>query len=234
MLKVMLRENSNPSARTKYVFRSSNEGQLTFEKLVSEMAQYNTTMTSADVKGVMDVFKAVVLKYLLLGYRVKTPLGLFYVTAAGTTDDKTADFTPKLKSIDHQLNVRFFVDTDVSSSVLADTQWERGTNRFKMLPYIDTVVNAVDETAETYTAGDTVRIIGEYLKFEKDDERQGVFLKQGDVETRLTDYAWNLPKRIEVRLPGELTAGSYTLIVRAKPSTQVRETNWENPLVISA
>ena len=233
MLKVMLRENSNPNARAKYVFRSSNEAQLTFDKLVTEMAQYNTTMTTTDVKGVMDVFKDVVLKYLLLGYSVKTPLGILHVTAAGTTDDKTAEFTPKLESSDHELRVRFFTDSAVSSSVTTSTQWKRTTNRFKMLPFIDTVLNAEDES-DSFMQGDTIRIIGKYLKFEKEDETQGVFLKQGEEEIRLTDYFWNLPKQIEARLPVDISSGSYTLIVRAKPSTQVRETNWENPLVISA
>ncbi|MBR4600042.1 MAG: hypothetical protein IKO39_08340 [Treponema sp.] len=88
---------------------------MTFEHLINEMAANNTTVTKADISGVLDVYKSVVLRYAQLGYTVRGPLGLVYVTAGGTTDDNP--------------NLRFLPDTAVSRSVLANTMTERVSNR---------------------------------------------------------------------------------------------------------
>lgn len=233
MLKIFLRENTNQNARSKYVFRSENEAVLALDKLIVEMAQNNTTMTTADVKGVMSVFYDVVVKYLTLGYSVKTPLGLLYVSAAGTADDLQDEFTPTVESSDHALNIRYLPDSAAAKTVTSETLHERVSNRYKMMPHIDTVQNASKSQGNEIKAGDMVRIYGDYLKFTESDESQGVFLEKDGTETRLSYYAWILNKRIETKIPTDLAAGSYTLIVRAKPSTVVYETKCKESVTIS-
>ena len=219
MLKIFLRQNMTTNAKAKYNFRSENEAEITFENLVEEMAANNTTVTKADISGVMDVYKSVVLRYVQLGYTVRGPLGLLYVTAGGTTDDKLASFQPNISTNDHNLNLRFLSDSSISRSILANTKIERVSNRLKMIPNIEDVLNADCNDKNTIKAGDTIRILGDYLKFDPSDEAQGIFIEREGVSTRLDYYAWNTNKRIDTRIPGDCAAGKYTLKISAKPST---------------
>lgn len=161
------------TAKAKYNFCSENEAEITFEHLINEMAANNTTVTKADISGVLDVYKSVVLRYAQLGYTVRGPLGLVYVTAGGTTDDNLSSFQPGLTTNDHSLNLRFLPDTAVSRSVLANTMTERVSNRKKMIPNIESVINADGNEENVIKAGDTIRILGDYLKFDQQDETEG-------------------------------------------------------------
>ena len=193
------------TAKAKYNFRSENEAEITFEHLINEMAANNTTVTKADISGVLDVYKSVVLRYAQLGYTVRGPLGLVYVTAGGTTDDNP--------------NLRFLPDTAVSRSVLANTMTERVSNRKKMIPNIESVINADGNEENVIKAGDTIRILGDYLKFDTEDETQGIFIEKDGVPKRLDYYAWNTNKRVDTRIPADTEAGKYTLSISAKPCT---------------
>ena len=219
MLKIFLRQNMTAHAKAKYNFRSENEAEITFENLVDEMAANNTTVTKADITGVMDVYKSVVLRYTQLGYTVRGPLGLLFVTAGGTTDDKLASFQPNISTNDHNLNLRFLADTAISRSILANTKTVRVSNRLKMIPSIEDVLNADGNDENTIKAGDTIRVLGDYLKFDPSDGTQGIFLEKEGVSTRLDYYAWNTNKRIDTRIPSDCAAGKYTLKISAKPCT---------------
>ena len=219
MLKIFLRQNMTATAKAKYNFRSENEAEITFEHLINEMAANNTTVTKADISGVLDVYKSVVLRYAQLGYTVRGPLGLVYVTAGGTTDDNLSSFQPGLTTNDHSLNLRFLPDAAVSRSVLANTMTERVSNRKKMIPNIESVINADGNEENVIKAGDTIRILGDYLKFDTEDETQGIFIEKDGVSKRLDYYAWNTNKRVDTRIPADTEAGSYTLSISAKPCT---------------
>ena len=233
MLKIFLRQNMTANAKAKFNFRSENEAEITFENLVDEMAASNTTITKADIFGVMDVYKAIVLRYVQLGYSVRGPLGLLYVTAGGTTDDKLASFQPGLKNNDHSLNLRFLAEMGVLRSVTANTKTERVSNRLKMFPAIDEVQNADGNTEKVIKAGDTVRILGEYLKFDQKDETQGIFLEKDGVEKRLDYYIWNTNKRIDTRIPFDIEPGEYIFRISAKPCTIQYTADFSEKVVIS-
>ena len=219
MLKIFLRQNMTANAKAKFNFRSENESEITFENLVDEMAANNTTVTKADIFGVMDVYKAVMLRYVQLGYSVRGPLGLLYVSAGGTTDDKLSTFQPGLSGNDHSLKLRFLADIGVSRSITNNTKTERVSNRLKMIPAIDDVQNADGNTEKIIRAGDTVRILGDYLKFDQNDETQGIFLEKDGVQKRLDYYTWNTNKRIDTRIPIGFEPGAYILKISAKPCT---------------
>lgn len=233
MLKIFLRQNMTANAKAKFNFRSENEAEITFENLVDEMAASNTTITKADIFGVMDVYKAIVLRYTQLGYTVRGPLGLLYVSAGGTTDDMLESFQPGLTTNDHFLKLRFLADAAVARSITSNTKTERASNRLKMIPAIEDVQNADGNSENIINPGDIVRIYGDYLKFDAQDEEQGIFLEKDGVKTRLDYYAWNANKRIDTRIPSDMEPGEYTVSISAKPSTVLYTESFATPVTIS-
>ena len=96
---------------------------------------------------------------------------------------------------------------------------ERVSNRKKMIPNIESVINADGNEENVIKAGDTIRILGDYLKFDTEDETQGIFIEKDGVSKRLDYYAWNTNKRVDTRIPADTEAGKYTLSISAKPCT---------------
>ena len=234
MLKVSLRKNSAGKGTKKYYFRSSNSGVLTTEQLVTEMATFNTTITEADTLGVLNVMKRLVVKYVNLGFTVHTPLGYFHASASGSTDNLLDDFTPGLENVNHEIAMLYRPDSGVNADIKKGIQIERVTNKLITEPAIDEVRNASGTSDTPIRAGDTVFIIGDYLKFNEGDEKQGVFLIQDGKETKLTYIPHNTGMKIEARIPADTAAGSYGLVVRTMPSSELKETRIKNPLVITA
>lgn len=219
MLKISLRENKTVNAKSKYHFHSENEGSITLDELVNEMAGNNTTLTKADIAGAMNVYKEVVLRYVQLGYKVYSPLGQIYISAKGTSNDKLAAFEPQLSSNDHDLNMRMIVDSAVAKTILSGTKTERVSGSYKMIPEIDEVQTVDGVPISQIKAGAALRIIGEYLKIDQDDKEQGIFLEDGENKIRLENYIWNKNKRIDVLIPQDTAPGTYTVTIRAKPNT---------------
>ena len=217
MLHVFLRENISKNANSKFVFRSENAGTFTMDSLLDEMAANNTTVTRADLAAVMNVFKTVLLRYLLLGYTIQTPLGSLYVSAGGTTDDDKASFTPELRSSGHRLHLCFFPTSDVSASVKRLTKFERSSDRLKMVPLIHSVQNGNGK--DEIVRGELMRVNGEYLKFDAEYMTQGLFLTKDGVSTRINYYTCNAPGRLDALVPASLEPGYYVLSVAARPNT---------------
>src|SRR5574344_161807 len=234
MLKVSLRKNSAGIGSKKFYFRSSNSGVLTTEQLVTEMATFNTTITEADTLGVLNVMKRLIVKYVNLGFTVHTPLGYFHASASGSTDDMLDDFMPTVKENNHQVAVLYRPDSDVDTTVQNGIQIERVSDKLITEPFIGGIRNAAGPVDAPIHAGDTIFIIGDYLKFNEGDEKQGVFLIQDGKETKLTYIPHNSGIKIEARIPADTAAGSYGLAVRTMPSSELKETRIKNPLVITA
>lgn len=88
-----------------------------------------------------------------------------------------------------------------------------------MIPNIESVINADGNEENVIKAGDTIRILGDYLKFDTEDETQGIFIEKDGVSKRLDYYAWNTNKRVDTRIPADTETGKYTLSISAKPCT---------------
>lgn len=68
----------------------------------------------------------------------------------------------------------------------------------------------------TLTPGGMGQIVGHRLKFDASDENQGIFFVAADgTATRVTVVGRNMPADLMFMVPDGLTAGEYTLEVRA-------------------
>jgi hypothetical protein len=234
MLQVSLRENMTKNAKRKYFFRSSNNGELTVDQLVSEMATFNTTITEADTLGVLNVMKRLLIKYVNLGYIVHTPLGYFHASASGSTDDLLEQFDPKNHDTNHDIALLYCSSTEVNTKMKDGIQTERVTNRLITTPSIDAVKNAAGKVDAAVHPGDTVLILGDYLKYDETDEKQGIFLSKDGTETKLTYCPHNTAGQLEARIPSGLAAGTYGVIIRNVPTMTFTETTWKKTLTIAA
>jgi hypothetical protein len=234
MLQVSLRENMTNNAKRKYFFRSSNNGELTVDQLVSEMATFNTTITEADTLGVLNVMKRLLIKYVNLGYIVHTPLGYFHASASGSTDDLLELFEPKRHDNNHAIALLYCPSTEVNTKMKDGIQTERVSNRLITMPSIDMVQNAAGDADAEIHPGDIVLILGDYLKYDETDEKQGIFLSKTGTETKLTYCPHNTGGQLEARIPSDLAAGIYGVIIRNVPTATFTETAWKKKLVITA
>jgi hypothetical protein len=232
MLQVSLRENKTTNAKRKYYFRSSNNGEFSVDQLVSEMASFNTTITEADTLGVLNVMKRLVVKYVSLGYTVHTPIGYFHASASGSTDDLLEQFIPNSQTNNHEIALLYCPAPEVTKKMMNDIQVERVSNKLIMTPSIDVVKNAAGSADAEINPGDSIVILGDYLRYDESDEKQGIFLGKDDTETRLTYCTHNTCGKLAARIPSGFAAGSYTVTIRNVPSTTMVETICKKLLVI--
>ena len=233
MLQVSLRDNKTNNAKKQFFFRSSNNGSLSTDDLVKEMYSFNTTITEADTLGVLNVMKRLVVKYINLGYTVHTPLGYFHASASGSTDDADEDFAHKSLTNNHEVSLLYCPSTEVNSQMQDGIKIERVSGRLIMTPEITIVKNAVGENTAEIKPNDSIIILGDYLKYDESDEKQGVFLKKDETETHLSYCPHNTNAKLEVRIPSGTAAGEYTVIVRNKPSVTSMEVYYKKPVVIT-
>ncbi len=233
MLKVFVRENSIPAAKGKYVFMSENMATFTLDQLVTKMAEFNTTLTKADALAALNVMQSIVMEKVKEGYSVQTPFGIFFACAGGTADIKDAEFLPEEKSTNHAVRMRFRPNRELSADVSRNTVIERVSNAVKSRVYIDTVSNADGKADSPIKVGDTICIKGEYLKFEPETESHGIFLSDGETEHRLSYYTTITSGTICARVEADIPAGTYSLIIRNKPTVDEASYKYKKPVVIS-
>ena len=233
MLKVFVRENTSPMVKCAYVFMSETMATFTLNQLVKKMAEFNTTLTEADALAALNVMQNIVMEKVKEGYAVQTPFGVFYASAGGTAETKNADFLPDEHSTNHVIRMRFRPNRELSGDVSRNTVIERVSNAVKTRVYIDTVGNADGKTDSPIKAGDIICIKGEYLKFESENENHGIFLSDGEAEYRLSYYTQITGGTVCARIESEIPAGTYTLIIRNKPTADESTAEYKKPVVIS-
>lgn len=216
------------------MFRSSTMTTLTQEELIKKMAEFNTTITEADTLAVLNVLKRLVLEYTEQGYTVQTPLGLFYASASGTTNDVLADFSPQDASTDHTIRMLYRPSSEVTKGILKNTPVERSSDKLKATPFIQLVRNAGGDEDSAIKAGDSILVAGEYLKFDSGDNKQGIFLSGATLSYRLSYYTRNTDRTLEARIDSSVPAGRYTLSVKNIPTVTPVTTAYKDFVTVSA
>jgi hypothetical protein len=234
MLSIFTRENTGTIAKMKYVFRSSTMTTFTLDELVKKMAAFNTTITEADTLAVLNVMKRLVIEYVEQGYTVQTPLGLFFAAASGSTNDLTDAFEPRAAGLNHNIRIRYRPTTEIEKDIVEHTPVERVSNILKTIVNIDVVQNAAGDTGMSIRPGDTILILGDYLKFDETATDQGVFLSDGTASTRLIYYTQNTGGKIAARIENTVAPGKYTLSVHNIPISTPSAAVYKNPVVITA
>ena len=100
----------------------------------------------------------------------------------------------------------------------------------KVTPLIDTIIDLADGSSDHYVAGGLIEVIGDNLKFDKNDAAQGVFFKPASgPEVRATVYGSITPGSAIALVPATLT-GSLSVRVSSFINGSVRTYTYTNPI----
>lgn len=229
----------NPLAKEdgdKYCFRSSVNQTLPVESLISEIVNYNSTLTEADVRAVLSVLDIKVREYVNKGYKVELPFLDIRLKATGTCAGKEDSFTAGMSN--NEIGISVTVKDDVREKMTRDVRYIQQYPESPRDPKI-TLVYSVnpDGTKNTslgFSVNDSIRITGRNLAFDFTDNEQGVFLQTGESVTRIEKYNRLGSSILDTFIPAGLSAGSYSLFVKTKPGVdRYKKAEFEHKITVA-
>lgn len=188
----------------------------TTEDVIDYIIREGSPITRAEVFAVIEEFEAGVEKFLAEGYRVNTSLMKISTSIKGVFEGTDDRFDPQRHEVKLNINPgkRLRNTTDNIS-----TEKVRGRERRPKLDYLKDYDTGSKN--EQLTPGGSAKIGGLLLKFNPEDDNQGIYLIAEDgTETKGNLVMRNYPSELMFSVPKSLPAGEYTIEVR----TSVRHT----------
>lgn len=221
MIKVKTVRNYFVTDETKdgYCFKSSTNQVLTKEQLAREFAKYNSTITEPDALGMLYILTTIITKYVALGYEVDLPFCKIRLKATGTCGGIQESFRPGVGN--HKFSIVVEFEPEALAEILKEVEYMQvkpGNStdpEIYALSYVDKHQKEKEET--TFAKGATLRIRGANLSVDLEDDLQGVFLKKGESQVRIDTYNRIGTNIIDVVIPSNIDAGTYYVVVNAKP-----------------
>jgi hypothetical protein len=208
----VLFENKLTSAPDDYMARVQPTGTAELDDVIDRMIDMGSTVGKADAFSVLEDYYSAIESMVLEGKNVNTPAANYKASIRGVFDGPEDSFDPER----HQLR-----GAVSSGKRFRDTIEEHGEPvkreavkpRPNPLEYIDFTHEASNSTL---TPGGMGQVVGHRLKFDPTDEAQGIFFVAEDgTETKVAVVGRNKPAELIFMVPDSLTAGQYTLEVRA-------------------
>lgn len=218
MVKYALRENLLTAETNEFMAQVVNRRSYSFEEVITLMIKRGSTLTRTDISAVLEMYSEVVGDLVGEGAAVNTPLVNSSLTISGVFKGATDMFD----TTRHKVRVRFTPGTVLRQSV-RNVKLEKTTGQ-RILPLIIEVKDIGSDTVnDVLTPGDIMIITGAYLKFDHDDDTQGVFLLgESGHELRCTSIAHNKPGHITAKIPPDIEEGQYLVEVRSRISGSSR------------
>ena len=235
MLKYSLRENLLTAAPDDYMAQPVDVRSYTLDEIIDAMMEKGSTLTRADVAATLQIYGEVVSAIVKDGSAVNTPLINTALSISGVFDGANDVFDKKR----HAVNLNITAGTllrDAIGKVKCEKTESASTD-----PYITEVSDIVSgKTNGVLTKGGVVQLLGSRLKFDQQDETQGVFFVPETGEpVRASVIAENKPARLMAIIPAGLTAGAYFIEVRTKysgggkPLKIVKSGRFAKPLTVT-
>ena len=186
-----------------------------------------TALSGTDVKGVISALIDEVRAALADGQTVKIDgLVSFSTSLVGSFETNDVPIT----KANARLNVIAREDRALEAAIAADATYTLEVQSTKA-PIISSVFDVASNRYDVYTSPGILRIKGDNLKFDPANVDEGVFLNDGNTETRLTVYSSRGERLIEAMLPPGLS-GNLTLTVRARytPNGNLRQGAFQREL----
>jgi hypothetical protein len=182
------------------------------ETIIEHITRKATTISEADIRGVITVLNDVVEEMLKVGMNITTPLFNIRCSIQGLFDGPTDQFDPKRH--------RIVAKVSAGRSLRQAVKILPTVKKFKHRPspqinqYSDFNSGTIDHILTPAGMG---RVTGSLLKFDPDDPEQGIFFIGPDKSrVRVEIVGKNDPSELYFVVP-DLPAGEYTLEVRTIP-----------------
>jgi len=233
-LKIAVLKTFLPNCRCPYVVRSSSSDMVKFDSFIEIMAAGRTTLSQIDILAAMQLFKEELQRQLVEGKTVKTPIGSFYMSAAGSMASLDEPYLPKDLTNNHELRLHHRAERAFEESIADAIEISREERPNLSVPNLCAVL-AAGEVSGLIRPGGMVRIKGLRLRFDPLASDQGVFfVDAAGAETRSPFYPLILPGTVLASVPEALVPGAYAIVLRAAVNGRdVREARLEG-VAISA
>ena len=207
----VLAENHLVEESNAYIGRVMSLGTINEQGLVDEILKRGSTLTRPDILAVLDVYQDTIIDRLQAGYRVNTRLINFGLSIQGTFNGTDDSFD----SGRHTLNITTSATAVARQTLRADAQMKKGEAQIVM-PNPEAYFDFGSQSANRLlTLNNPGQLTGRRLKFDADDEAQGVFFIASDgTATKASLVMRNKPAELMFMVPAGLAAGEYTLEVR--------------------
>jgi len=184
-------------------------GRVNYPKLTTSMAQANTSFSHADIVGVLDLAMKTIMDFVTQGYSVTLPLFTVRPVGKGRIRPDSTDIWVEARLQPGKMLRK-------AMSVLSLRRKPQGGIADRPEPFF-----LLDNKSHTWnvfvTLGGTATLIGERLKFDGKDPRQGVFFieQESGVELRAKCSGKVRAGRLELTLPAGLEVGkTYAVEIR--------------------
>lgn len=192
---------------------------LTEEDLLKQM-YVPGGVTSTQAKAVLTSFREILKRKLAEGYAVTTDLNRYSLSVGGPFKGRDSKFNKK----DNYIRLNVSPRNQLKS--VTDLIQVKKVDGYIPKPTINSVINCLrDNEDNSLTVGRIAEIEGKLLKFDPEDERQGVFLKlEGKPEIRCSHTITNQPSKILFYIPDEIPAEEVSLCIRTclRNQTKIR------------
>ena len=174
-IRYFLRPNTLVTSDDDYLATVQSVAVVNDDAVIEAMVNRGTTLTRADLLAAVHLYQETITTLLLEGKAVNTTLVQYGASIRGTF----ASHDERFNASKHEIH-----PTVKPSRRLRQAMVRAKTERIEAhtrTPRITSVYNQADDsTNERLTSGQMVHISGRRLKFDPDDDRQGIFFLPAD------------------------------------------------------
>jgi hypothetical protein len=211
-----------------YTARVRSYKTMSREELIADMAAMNASVSRQEIIVVLDLMKAVIQKYLLSGFRVKTDLFNARVTVQGGFASEEDEYD----SGRHTVHVRMAPAADLRKAVAHDARMEL-IHSDEPLPKLYRVYDFESRTKNnTVSPGHVAEVKGANLDYDQADGAQGVYFVNGANAVKAEVVHKLHGSRVMFKVP-ELASGSYRLVMRRAFGSEIREGTLKGELSVN-
>ncbi|MBN1303802.1 MAG: DUF4469 domain-containing protein [Anaerolineales bacterium] len=226
-----LRENPLNVAPGVYSAWVRRRGAADLDTVINTMVERGSTVTRADILGVLEDYFSTIEHLVLLGYSVLTPSANYSASVKGNFDGPEDCFDAGRHQVAGRVSPgarfrRAVAENAGVTKVISDVP----------KPIVQSFIDYESgERGSTLTPGGLAGIYGGRLKFDPQAPDQGIYLIGADgSERRVSVVARNQPGSLIFRTPDGLEEGVYRLEVRAAlGGDQVRPGTLAETLAVS-
>lgn len=183
---------------------------VSVDSIVEKMIGKGSTVTKAEALSVIEEFEYAVVDAIQKGNNVNTDLFKIYPSVSGVFTDKQDGFDSQRHAVRLNLNPGKRLNEAIGNIELKKVDISSpGPVLQQFINLKNNVIN------ESFSPGQIVSIKGSNLKFNAEDEEQGVFFIAADgVETKASNVIKNKPSELMFFVPESLTTGTFQIEVR--------------------
>lgn len=209
-LKFSLFENHLTSEPGDYMAVTTDNVTVEREQIIERMIRSGSTVTKAEALSVLEEYSRALEEYIKEGCNVVTPLFKISQSISGVFNSRAEAFNDSK----HRININVKPGLrlrDLRESIQVEKVEGQAAHPV-LIDFKDIVSGSMNDILSTGGVGE---LIGNNLKFDEEDEQQGIYLKASDgSESKITTIIRNKPSNLIFMIPEGLAAGAYTLEVR--------------------